>query len=189
MLGRANRDSLSRALGHGSPRNIVFGFHYYYCGGRSYSSVASRSIDEVLDEIEASRPGDHFTLFSLAVLADLAEMRATIRRDEPATLEEVVSAVRKASVSTELVIVFDTDTPAVDVLYDLDDRDARETHLEWLARGDGDVYVFRMDLLDQGSDGSVVSTVSPHSGNRRVHALVDGKRPTADGRTPERGTY
>ncbi|MCP4003031.1 MAG: hypothetical protein GY725_02430 [bacterium] len=180
---------LHNVLDPTEPRNMIFGFHYYYRGGQGCTNVASRSPDEVLQEVEASMSGDHFTLYSLAEVAHLAEMKVPVRRSDPHSAKELVAAVRKRSRETELVIVFDIANPEIDVVYDIDDREASECYLEWLPWSGGDVYVFRMDVLDEGRDGSVVSSVSPPSDSPRVHALLDAKRPSPDGRTPSSGSY
>jgi len=189
ILSAANLALLQSAFGSLFRDNVVFGFHYYYAGGCSHTDLASRSAVEILREIEASRPGDHFTLYSLAHIAEFADAVLPVDPASPESVESLLEDLRRRSVNTELVVVFATPAPHIDVLWNLDDRDLDDLRSEWasIGCGKGEVFVFRMDVLDEAADGSKVLSVTPP--RLRIHALLDAKRPTPDGRTPRSGPY
>ena len=168
---------------------MVFGWHYYYAGGCSRTEIVTRSADDVLAEIEASKPGDHFTLYDLAHIAHLADHHVTLMSDDQELLAEAVAAAARLSRENELVAVFAGPIPTLDTLWDLDDQDLQELREAWHNAGTGDLFLFRSDILDQDAMGQPITSVSLPTGRRRIYALLDAKRPTSAGRTPAHGPY
>jgi hypothetical protein len=83
ILAPGNIARLDQALTASAPPNIVFGFHYYYAGGCGHTNIPSSAEKEILHELEASRPGDHFTLYSLAAIAPSADIVLAVDHGAP----------------------------------------------------------------------------------------------------------
>jgi hypothetical protein len=54
--------------------------------------------------------------------------------------------------------------------------------------GRGELVMFDQPLFDEDEYGGIVETVTPVE-RRRIHALVDAKRPSLEGTVPLTGPY
>ncbi len=158
------------------PHNVVFGYHYYYRGGCSPSEFVFADFDTYLAVVEASKPGDYFTGYSLASVRHLAFATfGALTSDEaiePAGEDLLaVREILKSDVSVEFVgrkLDGDRLRCLFEGVYRLDDEEVEETLAEWREL-DGELILFR----DDGARDT----------------LVDAKRPNACGRTPLSGAY
>ncbi|QXC60965.1 hypothetical protein KSP35_22060 [Aquihabitans sp. G128] len=188
-----NRSKVQGVLGR--PHAVVFGWQYHFAGGSGRTTVVFTAYAEYLACISEARPGDHFTLYDLDSLIPLAFLQravtSTDRHELPeADWELVAQRLRRgqdmvlvrrsvASSGASEVEVFEPTTPEDEWLADL--RDAVRS------RG-GELLGFEAAILDAGVTG-IVSSVTPTSGEGRIHALVDAKRPDRDGAVPLSGPY
>ena len=180
------------------PHNLVFGNHFYYYAGSSPSEFVFTDLDTYLAVVEASRIGDHFTSFSLADVRHLAfatfgspESDAPIdpSGDELERLEHLLKSDADVTVVRRKVDPSsDRTVGEVEGTCELDEEEWQETLAEW-RQLDGELLVFEDDVLEQDQDGVPVYSVGADGDRRRVHALVDARRPNAQGRTPLSGSY
>lgn len=189
ILSAANLARLRNAFGPSSFDNLVFGFHYYYAGGCGHTNLAARSAEEILRGIEASRPGDHFTLYSLAETAASAEAAILVDASALNSIDALLVELQLRSAGAELAVLFAAPAPELDVVWKVNERDVADLRTAWTAsgRGEGIAYVFRMEVLDEDVEGATISSVTPR--RPRIRALLDAKRPKPDGSTPSRGPY
>ena len=184
---------------------VVFGWQYFYFGGSSRSEVTFTSSDQYLRHVERARPGDYFTLFDLDELADravlrLGDVRSTINLDL-----DIVTPISLAGARRSLDDVLGDEDAAVLVIRRFvgaltgtidvtvsslpgtgDERQAEfQRNLQW---GRGELVMFDQRLFDEDEHGGTIETVTPIDA-RRIHALVDAKRPSPEGTVPLNGTY
>ena len=188
-LASTNVAALRAALAGSGPLALVFGWHYYYAGGCSRTEIITRSADDLLTEIAASKPGDHFTLYSLAATAHLADHRMVLTAGAEQLLTAATEDAARLSREQEAVAVLAGPTPALETLYDLDQEEVSDLRSAWQNAGSGEIFLFRSDILDHDAQGQPITSVSLPTGRRRIHALLDAKRPTLTGRTPAHGPY
>ncbi len=194
LLADANLGRVRAAL---TPGNVIFGWHYFYAGGGSGKMFTFDDFESYREEVLKSRPGDHFTVYSLDRLLDRAIARAGApsSTDSPA-LETCLGAVKEA-VAGENEVAFvwrylDAATGSVrceaDTLWDMSEPDWAEFHGVW-RNHPGQLAFFLIETLDADQDGNPIETVSAIPPRRRIHAIADGKRPDERGFTPETGIY
>jgi hypothetical protein len=203
LLSDGNLEAVRGALRH--PRAVVFGWQYFYKGGSSRSSVAFTSPEEYFGHVERAKPGDHFTLFELDPLLDravvqighihsthfldldgstpvtIAGARRTLQEvltDEEA---EVLVIRRFAGPLTGTIDVTLSELPGTG-----DERVVNfKRDLLW---GRGELVMFDQQLFDEDELGGILESISPLE-RRRIHALVDAKRPSLEGTVPLTGAY
>ena len=192
LLLPENLDLVRQELAGGG---IIFGWHYYYAGGRSADMFCFSGYDAYYQALQNSRPGDHFTVYSRQKLLN----KAILRLGDPGSGQRIASSspaeIENALTRGEEIVFLWCQAPRatgsieceVGVLRDL----AEQEFADWLelqaGRG-GELLFFTTGMLDQDEDGRPVSTVSPGA-KRRVNALLDGKRPHESGLTPASGPY
>ena len=190
LMSPANLHRVEQVLAR--PMAGLFGWHYWYAGGSSRSSVTYTDFRSYLDEVEASRAGDHFTLYDFDASSSLA--MATVRVGSGAvpdlrSLPQLTTLL--AEPHAEVAIVARSpvgEMPAVHLveLNEPDDETWRE--VQELCAASAVTLVIDEAVLDLDEDGCVVATPSP-AGKRRLHAVVDAKRPSAEGLVPTSGPY
>jgi hypothetical protein len=161
--------------------------------------------EEYFGHIERAKPGDHFTLFELNALLDRAVIHIgnvhsthilDLEGSTPVTIAgahrslqhvltdedaEVLVIRRFAGLLTGTVDVTLSQLPGTG-----DEREV--TFKRDLLWGRGDLVMFDQRLFDEGEYGGIVETVTPVE-RRRIHALVDAKRPSPEGTVPLSGAY
>jgi hypothetical protein len=198
-----------------TPGAVVFGWHYFYYGGSARSELLFVNAEELIKHVRQSRPGDHFTLYDLDSVAPLAVLhlgdassRSAISLTEPVRSElarvgsespgRAVVLVQRACEHdgrvTRCSMVVREPEDLVDTWEQTQEFDA---HLTWPRDGGfmplpawfGELFAFDEPDLDRGEpNGRSIASVS-NSYLRRIHALVDAKRPDDDGLIPTSGAY
>jgi hypothetical protein len=203
LLSDGNLAAVRGAFRH--PRAVVFGWQYRYFGGGSRSTVAFTSTEEYFRHIERAKPGDHFTLFELDALLDRAVIHIgnvhsthflDLDGSTPVTIAgahrslhdvltdedaEVLVIRRFAGLLTGTIDVTLSELPGTG-----DEREV--TFKRDLLWGRGELVMFDQRLFDEDEYGGIVETVTPVE-RRRIHALVDAKRPSLEGTVPLSGAY
>jgi hypothetical protein len=184
---------------------VVFGWQYSYFGGGSRSEVTFISPDQYLNHVERARPGDHFTLFDLDGLVDRAVLRlGDVRSTDSLELDAATPIGLAGSRRSLDDVLGDEDaevlvlrrfvgplTGTIDVtLMSLpgtgSERQADfQRNLHW---GRGELVLFDERLFHEDEHGGTVETVTPLD-RRRIHALIDAKRPSPEGTVPLSGAY
>jgi hypothetical protein len=194
LFSEQNRSKVEDALS--KPDAVVFGWHYHYAGGASRTDVVFTDYLDYLERTDWARPGDHFTLVDLdsAALLALARVGSPGSPDSPmltsAQWEDLGQRVRNGK---EVVVVRRyvalSGAVEVELSHDTYPED------EWLTAfkrelqaGRGELLIWDNEVFDESPTGST-STVTPGPGSRRVHALVDAKRPSSNGTVPRSGPY
>ena len=174
---------------------VVFGWHYYYAGGRSGEMFCFSNYDSYYQALLDSRPGDHFTVYSRTKLASKALLRlGDPRSSEPILNENLVEVQNALAAKNELVFVWcqaRLDLGYIDcdagVLWDLAEGELQQS----LGLGSGrrgEFIFFTTQTLDEDEHGNPISSVSPGV-KKRANAILDGKRPNEAGLTPPSGPY
>ncbi len=197
LFSTENRANVERAFA--SPSAVIFGWHYFFAGGSSRSMVDFESYDTYHAAVERARPGDHFCLFDLDSLHNVALLHTgDVRSQQSVALDDAGEKILRpilADGRNELAVVGRHQPPGSDVpaawveeLWDLADSDWDDFRRR-CATTPGEVFVFHQDVLDADQAGAPVRSVTATDGRRRVHALVDAKRPDEHGRVPSNGPY
>jgi hypothetical protein len=176
---------------------VVFGWHYYYAGGGSGTMFTFADYESYYKELAGSRPGDHFTVYSLDRLADRAIARVGAAHSEkPILLDSRFAEVKKAlEAGKEIAFVWrraTAETHRVECAAGVLSGPAAEELDEALGARpgrSGEITFFSIDTLDEDGAGAPIACVSAIGGRRRVNAVVDGKRPDEAGLTPASGPY
>lgn len=194
LFSAANRSKVEAALGN--PTAVVFGWHYHLKGGASRSDVVFTDYGDYLAYTDRARPGDHFTLVDLDSVAPLAFARCGSPEspDGPVlTAAAWADLVQRVRGGREVVAVRRYVAPTGAVEVELSEDTIPED--EWLSDlqrdlqdGRGELLIWKAELFDESPSGKV-TTVTPAQGDRRVHVLVDAKRPSRDGKVPRSGPY
>ena len=178
------------------PDRVVFGWHYYYGGGGSGTLFCFSDFDRYYRELDASRPGDHFTVYSRNAILNKAICRVgEPGRDEaisfldlPIVLKEALRAGKEICfLSSKRISDPDCVECNTGILWDLTDEEIQE-ELGLQSGRSGELLFFPLEKLDEDEAGQPITTVSPGK-RRRVNALVDGKRANDTGLTPSSGPY
>ena len=176
---------------------VVFGWHYYYAGGGSGTIFAFADYESYYQELIGSRPGDHFTVYSLDRLADRAIARVGAAHSErPILLDSRFAEVKRAlAAGKEVAFVWRRATAepnrvecAADVMSGPAEEELAEALVTCSGRS-GEIAFFLVDTLDEDEAGAPIASVSALGERRRVNAVVDGKRPDEAGLTPASGPY
>ena len=203
LLSDGNLAAVRGAFRH--PGAVVFGWQYYYKGGSSRSTVAFTSPEEYLGHIERAKPGDHFTLFELDALLDrsvvhIGDIHSTHILDLDGSTPVTIAGARRSlqdvltDEDAEVLVIrrfAGLLTGRIDVtLSELPGTgDEREVNFKRdLLWGRGELVMFDQRLFDEDEYGGVVESISPVE-RRRIHALVDAKRPSLEGTVPLTGAY
>jgi hypothetical protein len=187
------------------PNAVVFGWQYHYYGGGSRTLVTFTDLEQYLRHIERAYPGDHFTLFRLDHLIDRAALHVgDIHSTRAFTLEdsttirvggrvrplqdvlgdewaEILMVRRFVGPLTGTIDVKPSELPG-------EDHERRQDFARDVAWGRGELIVFDQAVFEEDEHGGVVTTITP-TDRRRVNALVDAKRPDAEGLVPLGGSY
>ena len=175
--------------------NIVVGFHYFYYGGGSPDLLAYSSLEPYLERVNAARPGDAFTFYSLQAIIDDA-LLVIGRPDSLVPLDRledrllpIVSAVAS---EMEILAVWRVDRGDgvvacdVEILWDLTPEEWSEIRSKWSTRT-GEMSFFDINVLYE------VETAGRRAreANQELPAglAADGKRPDDRGFTPTGGAY
>lgn len=161
----------------------MFGWQHHYCGGASRSKVLFSRLDDYLAHVAGSRPGDHYTLFSLDEL--LQEYRGAVI--EPGTPVWGESSEQPS----QTVVVWrsvDPTSETVEAAVFEFERDDDDPDLRDWPSDRGEVMMFDSRLLDEDDFGGAVTWVTPTDRRRRL-AVVDAKRPNQEGLVPLHGVY
>jgi hypothetical protein len=203
LFSDGNLEAVRGALRH--PRAVVFGWQYFYKGGSSRSTVAFTSPEEYFGHVERAKPGDHFTLFELDPLLDRAvvqigDIHSTHFLDLDGSTPVTIAGARRTlqevltDEEAEVLVIrrfAGSLTGTIDVtLSELpgtgDERMVNfKRDLLW---GRGELVMFDQQLFDEDELGGILESISPLD-RRRIHALVDAKRPSLEGRVPLTGAY
>jgi hypothetical protein len=175
---------------------VVFGWHYYYAGGRSGDMFCFSDYESYYHRLSDSRPGDHFTVYSRNRLAT----KALCRLGDPTSNRPILDAhdlveVKNAmAAGKEIVFLWchaQPETGRIDcdagTLWDLTEEELEES-LRLRSGRSGEFLFFPVQMLDDDEDGNPISSVSSGA-KTRVNAVVDGKRPNEAGLTPASGLY
>ncbi len=192
-------ENLERVRQEFAHSGVIFGWHYYYAGGGSGTMFTFTDYESYHQELVRSRPGDHFTVYSLNTLADRAIVRiGTASSNQPILIDNRFVEVKNAlAAGKEIAFVWRRAVPETGSI-ECDAgtlSDPTEQELEQslgLGLGSdrcGEFTFFLIDTLDEDEEGVPIASVSVTGGRRRVHAVVDGKRPNEDGLTPPSGPY
>ena len=178
------------------PDSVIFGWHYYFGGGRSASLFCFTDFDSYHQELEASRPGDHFTVYSRNAILNQALCRIGAQGSEktvsfldiPTELKDALQAGKEIYfLACKTLPTGDRIECKTGVLWELNDEEL-QNELELGSGCRGEILFFQISKLDEDEAGETITTVSAGS-RRRVNALVDGKRPDEAGLTPASGPY
>lgn len=180
------------------PGALVFGWHYHYAGGGSRTRVRFHDYTSYLREVETARPGDHFTLFDLDTIAPHAFRRegsvdsssgVSLSSDEWDDLRSRIEGE-----ANEVVVVRRFIGPLTATVHSDVEEIWRPDDDEWvqfrsgLVWRPGEAVFFTDEVFDLAPDGSLIEAVTAYP-NRRINALVDAKRPNAEGLVPRSGPY
>ena len=193
LLLPENLDLVRKELANDS---VVFGWHYYYSGGRSGDMFCFSDYESYYQELSNSQPGDHLTVYS----RNRVVTRAMVHVGDPTSTQpfsnahEFVEVKNALSAGKEIVFLWCHAPPetgriecGAGALWDPTEEEFQES----LGLGSGrcgEFMFFQVEMLDEDEAGVPIDSVSPGS-RRRVHAVVDGKRPDEAGFTPASGPY
>ncbi|MBZ5608763.1 MAG: hypothetical protein LAP38_10920 [Acidobacteriia bacterium] len=188
-------DNLERVRGELANGGVIFGWHYYYAGGGSGSMFTFLDYESYYQELIQSHPGDHFTVFSVDRIAERAMLRVgSADSNQPIVIDQRLAGVKNAlAASKEIAFVWRHRVPGTGRtecdagILDQTDEELEQC-LDLRSGRSGEWVFFLMDMLDEDEEGVPIKGVSP-GGRKRVHALVDGKRPNDAGLTPSSGPY
>jgi len=174
---------------------VIFGWHYFYGGGRSGDMFCFSDYESYHQALLDSRPGDHFTVYSRNKLAAKALSRLAAPRSDRPVLNAHLTEVKNAlAAGKEVAFLWCCTRPEdrgcecdAEILWDLTDRELEES-LGLGTKQGGEYLFFLMETLDADVDGNTISSVSPGA-QKRINALVDAKRPNEAGLTPVSGPY
>lgn len=203
LLSDGNLAVVRGAFRH--PRAVVFGWQYYYVGGSARGTVAFTSTEGYVGHIERAKPGDHFTLFELDALLDRALIHiGDIHSTHVLHLDGSTPVTKDGARRSLQDVVADEDaevlvirrfagplTGTIDVTLSELPGTGEEREVTFkrdLLWGRGELVMFDQRLLDEDEYGGIVETVTPVE-RRRIHALVDAKRPSLEGTVPLTGAY
>ena len=173
---------------------VVFGWHYYYAGGGSGTMFCHNDYESYYQELNKSRPGDHFTVYSRNRLVNRAAFRlGDPASNQPILAEDLVVVQNALAAGKEIVFVWCHMQPATgriecDAGILEDPAEELEKSLGLGSGRCGEFAFFLVDMLDEDEEGNPIGWVSPGA-HRRVNAVVDGKRPNEAGLTPASGLY
>jgi len=104
LLLPENLELVRQALLNGG---VVFGWHYFYGGGRSGDMFCFSNYDSYHQALLDSRPGDHFTVYSLNKLVSKALLRlGDPQSSEPILNENLIEVKNALAARNELVFVW-----------------------------------------------------------------------------------
>lgn len=175
---------------------VVFGWHYYYAGGRSGDMFCFSDYGSYYQEISDSRPGDHFTVYSRTRLATKTLFCLGDPTSNQPILDtpDLVEVMNTIAAGKEIVFLWCHARPETGrieceagILWDLTAEEVEES-LRLRSGRCGELLFFPVQMLDEDQDGNPISSVSPGA-NQRVNAVVDGKVPNEAGLTPASGPY
>jgi|HubBroStandDraft_1064217.scaffolds.fasta_scaffold180474_1 hypothetical protein len=161
-------------------KGIVCGLHAFYCSGRGPEPCAFADPDSYIHEIERSRPGDWFTLWSVPMLAD-QNLLLIRKRGSPIT-EDELHKVRNWLNENPMHEFIAVGYPG----------NGASPETAW---GDYESFNELQDLARRGSPVGEfavlpLTTLREYTSKwiPRFH-LVDAKRPNERGEVPLRGSY
>jgi hypothetical protein len=193
LLLPENLDSVRREFANDG---VIFGWHYYYAGGRSGDMFCFSDYESYYRELSQSRPGDHFIVYSRTILVNRAILRiGDVTSNQPISGVSGLADVQSAlSAGKEVVYLWchklaETGRVECDagILWDLTEQELHE-NLKLDPGRPGELLFFLLEMLDEDEQGVPIQSVSPGTA-RRVNAVVDGKRPNEAGLTPASGPY
>lgn len=194
LLSPENLERVRRQFGK---EGVIFGWHYYYAGGGSGSMFAFSDYESYYQELIQSRPGDHFTVYSPDMLLDQAIARiGSAGSDQPIWIDDRFAEVKNAlAAGKEVAFLWRRAAPETGriecdagVLWDLAEGELEQS-LGLRSGRCGEFLFFLTDTLDEDQEGIPIASVSATGGRRRVHAVVDGKRPNEAALMPASGPY
>jgi hypothetical protein len=188
LFSKENLDAVRMAFRRAN--GVVFGWHYFYAGGSSRSTVVFTALDQYLHHIERASPGDIFTLYELDPLLDRAVVLLGDRHSTgPLVLREPVVGLADEDAPLLIVrrfvgpLIETVDATATQLLGTSDERQVEfEQALLW---GRGELALFDERVLDRRS----VAGSNAAQRGRPAHALVEAVRPSAEGTVPVSGPY
>ena len=187
-------ESLDRVKKAFEDSGIVFGWHYYYAGGCSRTEFVCSSFEKYYSNVNDSNPGDHFTVYAINNLKQVE----LIRIGNPFSNKLIAISQDLLFVLSgipDLIIIWryiDQETSLVECEMETlteDDREERKQCLLGYKERKGEVRLYLETMLDYNKYHIPITTVSPKPDEKRVYALLDGKRPNDNGETPESGPY
>jgi hypothetical protein len=175
--------------------NIVVGFHYFYYGGRGPDLLTFSLLEPYLERVNAARPGDAFTFYSLEPIIHDAllvigrpDSHIPLDRLEDSLLP-VVSAV---AAEKEIVAVWRADRGDgvvdcdAEILWDLTPDEWSTIREKWSTRT-GEMSFFDINVLyDVEKAGHRARETKE---DLPVGLAAEGKRPDDRGCTPTGGAY
>jgi hypothetical protein len=175
---------------------VVFGWHYYFAGGRSGEMFCFSDFDSYNQEVQNSRAGDHFTVYSRNQLAGKAMLRVgDVASDQPTPNARDLVEIRNALTSGKEIVFVRShkhrETGEIEceagILWNLGEEELEQALGVGSSRP-GEFLFFLVPMLNEDAQGIPIESVSPGA-RHRVHAVVDGKRPNEAGLTPASGPY
>ncbi len=173
-------------------QGIVFGFHSFYCGGCSPNSITFKSLAAFMAEVDKSRQGDLFELWSLADVArrGLVLVSGTLPAERPTgsllTVDQL-SKIREylGQRFSEYFAIFELQSvPPTFSEERLSDQ------CLWGDVNDADGYQYLEDnARELALPGNSMWVIPLTLLERSDAAIVKGKRPNAAGLVPLGGAY
>jgi hypothetical protein len=188
ICSRANRVILETWFSEG----IVFGFHSFYCGGCSPNSAAFKKLETLMAEVNRSRQGDLFELWSLADVArrGLVLASGSVPAERPGgslLTGDQLSRIREylGQRFAEYFAIFELQSvPPTFSEERLSDQ------CLWADVNDADGYQYLEDnSRELALPGNSVWVIALTLLERSDGAKVNGKRPNAAGLVPLGGAY
>jgi hypothetical protein len=175
--------------------NIIVGFHYFYYGGRGPDLLAYSALEPYLERVNAARPGDAFTFYSLQpiihnALLVIGRVDSQIPLDRlEDRLRPVVSAV---AAKKEIVAVWRADRGdgivacEAEILWDLTPEEWTRIQGKWSTRT-GEMSFLDIKVLYEVENAGHKARDAKEE--LPVGLAADGKRPDDRGLTPTGGAY
>jgi hypothetical protein len=194
---------------------VVFGWHYFYYAGRARSDVIFGSADELINLVEQARPGDHFSLYDMGRVRQLAIMHLgeppsqsvvpldSAKRSElsrigsESHLGVVILVQRSIKPDGRVARCSIAELEPHDLMGNWEQAKQSDAWATWprdgtvmpISRWSGELLAFDETVLDRDErTGESIESVSS-LGLNRTHALVGAKRPDDDGLVPVSGAY
>jgi hypothetical protein len=198
LLSEANLARVRQALSR--PNAVIFGWRYLFAAGTSRSPLIVGDFDQYERLIQQWSAGDHITLYDFDAVQSLAliHLRAVPASTVKSRLAEILGPILIDPLA-EVTVVGRGRQPSGDsaLMREMNEPTYEDWQLieSWYAKHGHEIAAFNTTIgnvdnrLDSDDRGQPIPTVTQPEGRRRIHALVDAKRPNTVGLVPRSGAY